>query len=342
MYISAKKERIILYSVDKNYMWGFLVSLFSAKLSASSEDFKCVLAYNPNDLSIEDISSIKWVAELLCIRIDFKILNHPDQFPTVNHVNNAAYNKFAVIEQMYSNFIWLDSDTLLIEGWDEIFDHIEDDNPSIAIKAVYEPTNNSNSESTNAARVVAGKDYFNSGVMIIYPSVWRNFQFDLKWTSVARERLTLGFEFNDQDVFNYMTVGHTASLPLEYNYFAKNLGIHEQFRTCRKKIIHFIGPQKPWHFSELEQFFYRRLSDFSKEFTMKVPEMERFDIQSHSIYWFIESQLLEILRSEKSNYASLILSTRKSADLNVLNWKARFKAKLLIITFKTLLINRNF
>jgi lipopolysaccharide biosynthesis glycosyltransferase len=139
-----------------------------------------------------------------------------------------------------------------------------------------------------------------------------------------------------------MTVGHTASLPLEFNYFAKNLGNHEQFRTSRKKIIHFIGPQKPWHFSELEQFFYRRLNDFSKEFTMKVPEMERFDIQSHSNYWFIENQLLVILRSEKSDYASLILSARKSTDLKVLNWKARFKAKLLIISFRTLLKNRNF
>ena len=325
-------NHVVVYSVDKEYIWPFLISLFSAKFYAKRE-FRSVLAYSSKDLSDHDISLVDHAAKMIGVELEFLVLEPNQQEEVVNHVSKAAYNKFQVILRMKSEFIWIDSDTLFVKGWDDIFDFIHEPDESIVIKAVYEPTNLINLNRANEARLRTGNSYYNSGVMIIYPTAWLRLEFHRQWQEIARNRKELKFEFNDQDVFNYLTVGHTKPLPHEFNYFAKDLGEAEQYRTNVKKILHFTGPTKPWHYNILEQFFYRRLANLSTEFAIESIEIERFDTESHDLYWKLQSIFIALLQSTKLEWAEDLLSIHKNSFSRILDWKSKFKAQVLYYVF---------
>jgi len=337
----SARQNCILFSVDENYLWPFMVSLYSAKKGAKNKDFASVFAYNPLDFSEEQIASVEWAARWLEIDLTLKELPQIEEIETINHVSKASYNKFLAISQMQSDYVWFDSDTLMLAGWDEIFELFDTHEGTIALKAVYEPTNTLHVTSNNFARKKAGLKYFNSGVMIIYPGNWTRLGFDLNWLEIAGRRTLLGFEFNDQDVFNYLTVGHTESLPSQFNYFAKSLGLFEKCRSPEKKIVHFVGPQKPWHFSEIEKFFYRRLCDLAREFSLELPEVSIFDLDSHNEYWTCQDKLIELFKEEGGPHSKLLLSSRKKSLVSILDWKAKLKAYLLFLLFKSVLKPRS-
>lgn len=90
----------------------------------------------------------------------------------------------------------------------------------------------------------AGKDYFNSGMLVFDLHQWRQYSLGLYFYEFLRDTVNL-YLLEDQDALNFFCQGAVTYLSPAVNCVTKALA-----RTPRSldqtTILHFLGPQKPW------------------------------------------------------------------------------------------------
>jgi glycogenin glucosyltransferase len=129
----------------------------------------------------------------------------------------------------FSKCVFLDADTLVVQNIDELFDR----------------------EELSAAPDAGWPDCFNSGVFVFRPS-------DKTYADLVEFSLTHGsFDGGDQGLLNLFfsswgTADISRRLPFTYNVvsstFYSYLPAFKQYGK-NTKVLHFIGPVKPWHTS---------------------------------------------------------------------------------------------
>jgi lipopolysaccharide biosynthesis glycosyltransferase len=94
-------------------------------------------------------------------------------------------------------------------------------------------------------------DYYNSGLLVINN---RQFQKTISTAQLIELALSRKWNFNDQDVLNFLTHGRTYFLPYSWNfihdpntnYIPESLVKEYTEAEGHEDIIHFAGPVKPW------------------------------------------------------------------------------------------------
>lgn len=241
----------VVTAIDDNYVYPLLVCVFSGSRNASQPP-RWIVGHDPVLLSSESQSLIASVAALLGVDVEFMSLEIEGSFHGNGHITATAFARLPLVDRL-DDFAWVDVDTLLLPGWDELLDasafaatgaivqaHAEGVAPGWERRAV-----------PNQAYARAGMRYFNSGVVRLSGERWRAQGFDVLWPQVLARYAELGFDWSDQCVLNYLLAGQQADLPHRFNcHPAKRESVSADVR-----IIHFHGSGKPWKFSEAGSHF---------------------------------------------------------------------------------------
>jgi lipopolysaccharide biosynthesis glycosyltransferase len=233
--------------VDNNYVFPLLVMLNSAR-DNSFKDINFYLGYSGSSLSIQNRNRISKVCRMLDISVEFVELKYDldTNISTSSHLTEVTYYRLLLADQLHQTFLWLDSDIILFKSWDSIFDQYEKIEVDIIALAVQDPIvlENSDLVKTNLALKLSGNEYFNAGVFLINPVLWRTNKLDVFWKTLISRYSEYGFKFQDQDVLNYTLRGRVKLIPADYNFI-----VSRNFSSNKGSpfIVHYAGALKPWH-----------------------------------------------------------------------------------------------
>jgi len=286
------EKNLICTGIDDNYMWPWMVSIYSAKAN-SSEDFRILVGFIKDSLSDKNITLIRGFCEVLEIEVGFQEFEFNYEVKTTN-LPVQAYIRLLWLDLLDENFLWLDSDTLLLANWQSIF-HQKSSRENWIIKAVKDPTSLEivNEAFENQAFKKGKELYFNSGIFIANPKKWREYGFDNKWPLVAASHKKLGFYFHDQDVLNYLLFAKQSLLDPSFNSFVAVKS------SLDAKILHFIGKRKPWHFDDQAKKYFMAIEILKNEGSSGAFGGINWLLECQ-IYWRYEESLLEAIKEDSS------------------------------------------
>ena len=221
---TIRRSRTVCMSVDDRYFWPWIVTVNSAILNCVESYPKFILANINGMLSIENQRIAKEFAVVYGFKLEIMELKLDRNLVFQHHFNVTIYSRIILMDILDEDFLWLDSDLLMLPGWDSIFDEPGDLNvEGIVLWGVldseYHRTKLSNEN--NQALVISGGRYLNTGVLLMSPSNWRKIPNRDDWLSLSQNSSNYGINSNDQDILNLLCANRIAVIPKKYNYFKK-------------------------------------------------------------------------------------------------------------------------
>jgi lipopolysaccharide biosynthesis glycosyltransferase len=249
--LNSNREYLVCSGIDDNYLWPWMVSIFSAKLH-SVQDFSVNLGYIKGSLSKDNKKFIIDFCSELNMEIHFKEFEFDYQVKTSN-LPIQAYIRLLWLDTLSEPFLWLDADTLALENWQQIYGNLDLESTGIVLCAALDTdviSKKIHLFPNNIAYKRGGSSYFNSGIFLGFPKNLRDKQFNLQWPDVASKHIELGFEHHDQDVLNYLAFESKKIIDSSFNTLVMQGSIISQ------RILHFTGQPKPWYFDETSQNYF--------------------------------------------------------------------------------------
>ena len=223
-----------------------------------------------NNLSNKNINKIKKIVEKHKESVIFRQIKLSDfeNLPIEPYSHYTYENYFRInIPHIFPDIdkmLYLDSDIVVNSDISELFNT---DISSSYLACVYEKYQNS-------LRIIEGLKsidteyeveksykYYNSGILLINCNKWREDQISSKLFDFAELNSSLIY-LPDQDTINYVINKNIIYLDYAWNV-QFNLESLDDFNENDIKIIHFVGPIKPWKTFSLNMYtlyFYKYIS----------------------------------------------------------------------------------
>jgi lipopolysaccharide biosynthesis glycosyltransferase len=219
-------KNLVALALDDKMLYGFLVLAYSLVKTARKDIFLLV-GYFPEKLSQANVDLLSTFLDWLGVDYDVvRYLPHA-LFSERRHLTMTTFLKFVISDELPRPHLWLDIDTVVTSGWDELFDAIDTAAPE-------------------AALIVAEKiegpqtrfEGFNAGV--------------LGWTKAPRQEWYATLSSlpekrfsSEQFLFNTLYQGKTQRVSSQFNFLSS---WHQEFdKDNPPRVVHFSGPLKPWH-----------------------------------------------------------------------------------------------
>ncbi len=196
----------------------------------------------------------------------------------------------------YSKVLYLDSDLLVCDDLADLYDTdvtgyflaASLDADTAGLYNGFEP--NKRSYMNNVLKIKEPYKYFQAGVIVFNLDEFRK-----RYTTDEMLEFALSNEWEllDQDVLNYLTQGNVKYVDMAWNvmYDWRNIRItqiisraprdlYDMYMEARKhpKIIHFAGPEKPWHDPRCDyaEYFwkYARRSPYYETILQRMPHIK--------------------------------------------------------------------
>ena len=182
-----------------------------------------------------------------------------------------------VLPKTLDKVLYLDVDMVICGSVRELWDT---DISEVAVGAVPDCFHHDVHE-TNRIGYEVGLGIFNSGVLLINLTYWRQHQVMKDFVAYAKEAKD-HLKYHDQDVLNYVFRHSKKELPIRFNLQTIHM-YHDRFRYLHFRlieevkeaflhpvIIHYTGPDKPWYsnaYHPLKAYFekYRQLTPWKDE-----------------------------------------------------------------------------
>jgi lipopolysaccharide biosynthesis glycosyltransferase len=193
--------------------------------------------------------------------LEFLKINLPENasLKVSHHVSVASYFRLfldKLVPATVSRVIYLDADILINGPLDELW---ASDLQEYIIAAVSDPivsaTPSLREEIGKKLKLAPTSNYFNSGVLLIDLSRWRDARLGERALDFAINHPDLITHW-DQCALNHVVNGQFKELSKDWNFQTAHLRWAAN-RKCTldslrevdaAKIIHFVGSQKPWHY----------------------------------------------------------------------------------------------
>ena len=237
-----------------------MVSIYSAVQNTKipKSELKFNLAYYSNSLSQASIELLVGSAKIL--NVDFKLycLDSFEEFKSIEHYPGLVFAKLLIADTILEDFVWIDADTLILPGWDEILQVKLSEQRKTAVSGVQDSWVSANLDRLkhNTAVTTAffeRNPYLNAGVLQVSPKIWQQ-SYSQKWKKVASDAESLSFSMPEQDVINYLIKNDSGTISSKLNQI---IDPRSRFETpCG--IWHFAGGWKPWERATQLRFPGRR------------------------------------------------------------------------------------
>jgi len=313
-----KNQNLVCTSIDDNYLWPWMVTVYSAVMNCEVQNFRLILA-NINGL-LSDSSILIATEFCAALELELEIVDIDTSLnPTFKHqFNITVYSRLFLMEMLDEDFLWLDADLLLMPGWDRIFlESGDDSNKEIIIYGVRdsELSLEKLSRNGNQAYIRTKGRYVNCGVIKISVKKWKKLKKEENWREMAINLDKFDLTLPDQDIINYLCSENISLMPGGFNYIA---GDTISFRE-RIYIKHYAGFPKPW-----------TLDKAGKELLLGAQGTNYFSPRSwvtqssdaflhYPMYWQVEDELIIFLKKMSDRLANqcsgLRLNIIKSIDL---------------------------
>lgn len=249
------KTKIVATAIDDNYVWPFLIMIFSATRN-SRVPFDLVLGYEPHQLSREKMDTIVFVLRMQRLKFSFIELKSGISGNFNNYITSTTFLRLCLADSLESNFLWVDSDVLLLPDWTEIFSIGEANISTNICLAVRDPLSESTmnfEDSRNHALRRQRANYFNAGILYLNPKRWQELNYPALWRQLHQDSSKLGFQYDDQCILNYLSYEKCVLQPSIYNFLVRD---SLEQPPDKIRVAHFAGGSKPWHFSILRLFLF--------------------------------------------------------------------------------------
>jgi lipopolysaccharide biosynthesis glycosyltransferase len=157
--------------------------------------------------------------------------------------SKAAYARYFIAE-LFPNIgrcIYLDADLLVFRDLTEAFQMDLGDNLAAAVRDVSARISPHNPVLKRRLGLRDEGNYFNSGFMIIEPNAWRQEGLTDKLVELSIKRFD-DMDSQDQDVLNIVLEDRVLLINEAWN-----TSQYEKPNPLAGRIVHLIGPVKPWH-----------------------------------------------------------------------------------------------
>ena len=219
----SKSDIKVVLGIDDNFAFAAIVTIFSAHRNASRA-YKYHVFFFRDTLSEVNQAAIRSLAEL-GIELEMIEVDGAEQFDERRWLTKATFLKLLAADRLSGPLLWLDSDLLLMRGWDA-FTYERFTEPLVA--ALQRPHEEGDTE-------------FNAG-LLFWPSSTR-----LPWR-VVLSSLPAERHSSDQVVFNRAYADHVHLISNRYNFVWGLFVTHPP--KHRPMVIHYGGMYKPWHLPE--------------------------------------------------------------------------------------------
>ena len=328
----------IAFITDNNYSLCTNVAICSLKTHRSlNRKYQIFVVYD--GLNWQCLQKFKMLSEadfnVICIdsRKTVKATRFERQ-KYVRHVSSTATYKFylAKILPDVDKVLYIDGDTLMRDGLEELFD-TDIDNVYAAvcqdIGAEVFPSNYKERLKINH------RYYFNSGVMLLNLKKIRDEQLYL---DLVDYRIQGTNDYMDQDAFNVVFSDNVIFFDLIYNMVTScwtkygiddlNAYYHKQFFSkadcyTQARILHLATPEKPWIYSDViasEEWliYYLNSPMYSADFNRKLIGNSKYKslIQHEMDYYSAVSNIASNMRTERTEapVVSVIIPVYNSAQ----------------------------
>ena len=167
------------------------------------------------------------------IDYEFCELDHDPRFVAQGHISPTTFAKFLLADRISSAHVWIDADAIGQPGWDQIFDAVDEVTKAKLLLVA----------GRKHGEIDVGKSNrlaFNAGV--------------LGWPAKARrpwsrrlDQMDL-VETQEQQLFNDLYGDVLEVISSDFNTLSYQVDSLSSSPN-KPRIIHFAGPQKPWHLS---------------------------------------------------------------------------------------------
>jgi lipopolysaccharide biosynthesis glycosyltransferase len=311
-----QKNMQLAFAFDDNYLYPFLIAIYSAALH-SDEAFSVIVGDTGMNLSDESKKIIAQVCEKLKIDVNWCKISLESSFNrNWGHVAPITIGRLLLMDVLPSPFVYVDVDLVFLHGWQKLLSQ-GNFYSGIVVKAVEDamPTKLKKewtSIGTNKA-FNSEKPYFNAGVLIVDPKAWREFDCPTKWKDLyLNEYDSLGFRFLDQDILNYLLNEMNVILPEQFN-FQVTWGISSQenyifpsktSNLSLPSILHFIGSAKPWNYSKKSRDSF--LSSSLSSLVKLDEESTASNIAWMSQYFWIEKLFWQWVQIQEPDFIDVL------------------------------------
>jgi len=288
---SNKDYFFICTGIDDNYLWPWMVSIFSAQIH-SKRRLRVGLGVIEGNFSPKNLAIVKNFCNFLKIELLYKEFAFDFQVQ-LEHLPKETYIRILWMDALDEPFLWLDSDTLPLPGWNEIFSFLGNDDEIPIICAVEDTKIISKREKSpkNLAYQRGGCTYFNAGVFVANPLKWKEKRFSSTWKEVGVNFKELGFMHHDQDILNYVLSSDKRMIPGKFNVIASHPTQIEQ------SILHFAGGPKPWHLDSTAADYYSAVES-SKGSSQEGAFSGKNWLFEFGNYWRHEHELLKFVAGD--------------------------------------------
>jgi lipopolysaccharide biosynthesis glycosyltransferase len=166
----------------------------------------------------------------------------------VTHLNRNVYGRWFLPELLpaeYRRMIYIDADVLVLRDVSRLWDVELDGRPFAAAqdKGIPYVSSRYGVPDYQDLGLSPHSKYFNAGVMVIDPERWQDLRIRERALRYARTHPSM--RFADQEALNAVAGGIWSELSAEWNCPVEDELLGEN-HAGNPRIIHFLGPQKPW------------------------------------------------------------------------------------------------
>jgi len=300
------EERAVAVGFDDNYLYPFLLLAFS--ISRNSIKLPKILIANVNStLSQESQKLVERFTSRLGIHITIYEAEISPKVKTSNRVSVAAYGRLWLADNIDEDFVYIDTDSLLLPGWESVFcflDKLKDDSDLLlgAMPAL------ENKTPPWPIQVGDNTQYrFHSSILVIAHDNWKK-HFEnpknIPWQTIATMHDKLRFVGHDQPVLQYAAQGKYLHLPPDLVNFATT-------STSSTKVLTSGVWRKPWTVARENYFSYITSLMMYQDYRQVFGVVKELDIYSK-----IEDLMFDYLASFPDLLEEVQL-TRKKSELSV-------------------------
>jgi lipopolysaccharide biosynthesis glycosyltransferase len=263
---NKSKKLNVVFTVDSNYLAHFTTAIKSLLDNNQKIVGRCFLV-----IDFGENFKVKLIKRFLYMRysINLEIIEfNPEKIIDLkisanDHVTHATYFRLLLpqlIPEDVDEILYLDSD-LVVHGDISQLLELNFSSNKFLLYAVNENNFLQGRRDKRTSLLSSESRYFNAGVMYVNLQEWRSSHLSLLLLENAKihsDKLI----FWDQDVLNFTCKDSWGTLPKEFNViYPADVSLEEA------KIVHFIGPSKPWHFFNVHPYrhlygYYRKGSPF--------------------------------------------------------------------------------